>query len=163
MRELPDLNSGASGHWQTDVRTALDALREMAARHRWYPALYVTRPSVGPNALRFWGGLLDVLASAGLAGADLDNAFCMLADYVVGTTAINLNYDSWLGSDPEAMDQIHAYVRAAVDEQATYAGYIDDYISKTNATTRRDRRYEYAIECMLDALATRLQTDVDHR
>jgi AcrR family transcriptional regulator len=162
MRELPDLNSEASGDWRADVRTALDALREMALRHRWYPALYATRPSVGPHALRFWGGLLEVLAAAGLADAELDNAFCMLADYVIGTTAINLNYDSWLGSDPDAVDQIHAYVRSAIDEQPTYAAYIDDYISTTNPATRRDRRYEYALECMLNSLDTRLRSGAAH-
>lgn len=163
MQELPDLNATRTGDWRADVRQALDSLREMALRHRWYSALYSTRPSVGPHALRFWGGVLEVLGSAGLSDADLDNAFCMLSDYVVGSTAINLSYDSWLGSRQDAIDEIHAYVREAVVELPTYATYIDSYISKVDARTRRDRRYEYAMESMLDALAGRIDAGRQRR
>jgi hypothetical protein len=142
--------------WQADVRTALDALRGMMLRHHWYPILYATRPSIGPNALRFWGGLLDVLARAGFADAELDNAFCMLSDHVVGSMAIQLSYNAWLTSSPADIETAHAYVRDAVSANPVYANYIDTYIAVTPATERRERRYEYALDRMLESLEKRL-------
>ncbi len=157
MGDLPDMLAVRSDDWQADVRSALDALRAMMLRHRWYPTLYATRPSIGPNALRFWGGLLDVLAQAGFADAELDNAFCMLSDHVVGSTAIQLSYSAWLTSPPADIETAHAYVRDAVRPNAAYAQYIDGYIAVTPAAERRKRRYEYALDRMLDALQCRLR------
>jgi AcrR family transcriptional regulator len=156
MRELPDMHNCATGDWRADVRSALDELHAMMFRHRWYPALFSTRPSIGPNALRFWGGLLDVLGTAGLANAQLDNAFCMLSDYVIGSAAIHISYDSWLRSNPADIEATHAYVRESVRPYRTYAKYIDQYIAKTDAPTRRDRRYAYALDCMLDGLGRQI-------
>jgi AcrR family transcriptional regulator len=156
MRDLPDVRAAGGGDWRADVRSALDALRAMMLRHRWYPGLYATRPSIGPNALRYWGGLLDVLARAGFDDAELDNAFCMLSDHVVGSTAIQLSYDGWLTSPPADIEAAHAYMRDAVRTNQTYARYIDGYIAVTPAAERRERRYEYALDRMLDALQSRL-------
>jgi AcrR family transcriptional regulator len=157
LHDLPDMRTVHEDGWQADVRCALDALRAMMLRHRWYPTLYATRPSIGPNALRFWGGLLDVLARAGFAEAELDNAFCMLSDHVVGSTAIQLSYDAWLTSSPTDIDATHAYVRDAVRQSPAHAQYIDGYIAVTPAIQRRERRYRYALDCMLDALERRLK------
>ena len=156
MRDLPDLAAVASGEWRADIRTGLDALRSMMLDHRWFPGLFSSRPSIGPNALRFWAGLVDVLTHAGLTGDALDNAFCMVSDYVVGTTAIHVAFDRWLDADPEGVTATRAYMRTAVEPHPAYARYIDDYIARTDAATRRDRRYEFALECMLDGLAARL-------
>jgi AcrR family transcriptional regulator len=156
MRDLPDMRAASGEDWRADVRSALDALRAMMLRHRWYPALYATRPSIGPNALRFWGGLLDLLARAGFADAELDNAFCMLSDHVVGSTAIQLSYDAWLTSPPADIEAAHAYMRAATRSNPAYARYIDNYIAVTPAAERRERRYGYALDRMLDALQGRL-------
>lgn len=156
MRDLPDMRTVGSTGWQADVRTALDALRGMMLRHNWYPVLYATRPSIGPNALRFWGGLLDVLARAGFADAELDNAFCMLSDHVVGSTAIQLSYNAWLTSSPADIATAHAYVRDAVSANPVYSNYIDTYIAVTPAAERRERRYEYALDRMLESLERRL-------
>jgi AcrR family transcriptional regulator len=156
MHDLPDMRAVRGDDWPADVRSALDALRAMMLRHRWYPGLYATRPSIGPNALRYWGGLLDVLARAGFTDADLDNAFCMLSDHVVGSAAIQLSYDAWLASPPADIEAAHSYVRDAVRPNAAYARYIDGYIAVTPAAERRERRYQYALDCMLDALQRRL-------
>ena len=157
MHELPDMHADATGQWRTDLRMALDELRAMMFRHRWYPALFSTRPSIGPNALRFWGGVLDILGSAGLVGEELDNAFCMVSDYVIGSTAIHISYDAWLASNPANIKTAHAYVREAVRPYPTYAEYIDQYVAVTDAVTRRERRYGYALDCMLDSLARRIE------
>jgi AcrR family transcriptional regulator len=156
MRGLPDLTVEASGVWRSDITAAMDALREMMLRHRWFPLLFPTRPSIGPNALRFWAGVIDVLSRAGLRGAALDNAFCMVPDYVIGTTAIEVTFDRWLAADPDGVAATRAYVREAAAPFPSYVRYVDDYVAKTDSAVRRDRRYEFALECMLDGLAARL-------
>ncbi len=161
MSDLPDLTADASGDWRADVTAATGALREMMLRHRWFPGLFSTRPSIGPNALRFWAGLVEVLTRAGLTGADLDNAFCMVSDYVVGTTAIHVTFDRWLEADPDGVALTRDHVRAAAaEDHPSYARYVDDYVAQTDAATRRDRRYEFALECMLDGLAARLSNEL---
>lgn len=157
MHDLPDMRAVTDAGWPDSVRCALDALRAMMLRHRWYPVLYATRPSIGPNALCFWGGLLHVLARAGFADAELDNAFCMLSDHVVGSAAIQLSYDAWLNSPAADIEASHAYVREAVRTNPVYSEYIDGYIARTPAAQRRERRYEYALDRMIEALQLRLE------
>jgi Tetracyclin repressor-like, C-terminal domain len=154
--DLPDMTVAASGDWTADIRAAMDELRAMMLRHHWFPGLFPTRPSIGPKALRFWAGLIDVLTRAGLSGADLDNAFCMVGDYVIGTTAIEVTFDRWLAADPEGVAATRAYVSEAAAAYPSYARCVDDYVTRIDAAVRRDRRYEFALECMLDGLATRL-------
>ena len=84
---------------------------------------------------------------------DLDNVFCMVGDYVIGTTAIEVTFDRWLAADPEGVAATRAYVSEAAAAYPSYARYVDDYIVPTDAAVRRDRRYEFALECMLDGLA----------
>ena len=134
------MTANASGDWRADIRAAMDALRDMMLRHHWFPGLFPTRPSIGPNALRFWAGLIDVLTRAGLNGADLDNAFCMVGDYVIGTTAIEVTFGRWLAADPEGVATTRAYVSEAAAAYPSYARYVDDYIVPTDAAVRRDRR-----------------------
>lgn len=106
MSELDD-PAAKEGEWRVDVRASLDDLRAMALRHQWYSLLYFTRPSIGPQALRFWGGLTEVLHRGGLSGAELDHAFCMLSDHVVGTAAIQVSFDIWLAEDPADINATH--------------------------------------------------------
>lgn len=154
MSELDD-PAAKEGEWRVDVRASLDDLRAMALRHQWYSLLYFTRPSIGPQALRFWGGLTEVLHRGGLSGAELDHAFCMLSDHVVGTAAIQVSFDIWLAEDPADINATHHYVSTAVRPYPAYARNITDYIARTDSNTRREQRYVYAVESMLDSISAR--------
>jgi AcrR family transcriptional regulator len=156
MGELPDPLADATGDWRTDIAAAMHALRAMMLRHRWYPALYSTRPSVGPKALGFWAGLAELFGRAGFRGAAVDHAFCMIADYVVGTTAIQVSYEQWQRSDAAELAAIHRYVLDAVRQYPTYEGRLTDYIAVTEPDMRREQRYAFALERMLDGLAAYL-------
>jgi AcrR family transcriptional regulator len=156
MAELADPAEDTGGDWRAAVRAAVTDLRSMMLRHRWYPALFSTRPSIGPHSLRFWAGLLEVFRRAGFTGADLDHAYCMVSDYVIGTTAIHVSYDEWARSDPADVTATRAYVAEAARVYPAYADYVHGYIARTEPAQRRDERYEFALECMLDGLETRL-------
>lgn len=156
MGELPDPLADATGDWRTDIAAAMNALRAMMLRHRWYPELFSTRPSVGPQALGFWAGLAELFGRAGFSGATVDHAFCMIADYVVGTTAIQVSYEQWQRSDAAELAAIHRYVLDAVRRYPTYEGRLKDYIAVTDPDTRREQRYAFALERMLDGLAAYL-------
>jgi AcrR family transcriptional regulator len=161
MGELTDPLAEATGDWRTDIAAAMNALRAMMLRHRWYPALFSTRPSVGPRALRFWAGLAELFGRAGFSGAAVDHAFCMISDYVVGTTAIQVSYDHWQRSGDAEQAAIHRYVLDAVRQYPTYEGRLKDYIAVTDPDTRRDQRYAFALERMLDGLAAHLAASTD--
>jgi AcrR family transcriptional regulator len=156
MGELPEPLAAATGDWRTDIVAAMNSLRAMMLRHRWYPALFSTRPSVGPRALHFWAGFAELFGRAGFSGAAVDHAFCMISDYVVGTTAIQVSYDQWQRSGAAALASIHRYVLETVSQYPTYEGRLKDYIAVTDPDTRRDQRFAFALERMLDGLAVYL-------
>jgi AcrR family transcriptional regulator len=152
MAELPE-PAAIDGDWREIVRSSLDELRAMTLRHRWYPALYFARPGIGPNSLRFWAGLTEVLGRAGFSGPELDHALCMLTDHVVGTAAIQVSFDNWLAGDPGDIAATRSYVLDAVKQYPAYAANITGYIAITDSETRREARYAFAVEAMLSSLS----------
>jgi Tetracyclin repressor-like, C-terminal domain len=102
--------------------------------------------------------LAELFGRAGFSGAAVDHAFCMISDYVVGTTAIQFSYDRWQRSGTSELAAIHRYVLDAVRQYPTYEGRLKDYIAVTDPKTRRDQRYAFALERMLDGLAAYLAT-----
>jgi len=79
-----------------------------------------------------------------------------VSNYVIGTTAIHVSYDRGLRSGPDERADVRAYVVRAAQPYPAYADYVTGYIAATDQETRRDDRYAFALECILDGLAARL-------
>jgi hypothetical protein len=103
-------------------------------------------------SLRFWAGLTEVLQRAGFSGPDLDHAFCMLTDHVVGSAAIQISYDNRRDND-DSVAATRLYVQQAVRQYPAFAANIIGYIATTDPATRRDARYAFAIDAMLSSLS----------
>lgn len=61
-----DLPEQPSGDWKADLRALAHQGCEIMRRHPWSPHVVITRPSMGPNVLRYTEFCLAVLEPAGL-------------------------------------------------------------------------------------------------
>ncbi len=62
-----------SGDWRVDLRLVAHQQRAIVRRHPWVPQVLVTRPTYGPNVLRYLEFCLGALEPIGLdAGAALE-------------------------------------------------------------------------------------------
>ncbi|RRR98544.1 TetR/AcrR family transcriptional regulator [Glycomyces terrestris] len=78
----------ATGDPVADLVAVGEALHAVMARHRWLPELVLTRPSMGPNAVRVLDHVLEVLADHPADGRAKLEVFALL-NAVVATFALN--------------------------------------------------------------------------
>ncbi|OPG12862.1 TetR/AcrR family transcriptional regulator C-terminal domain-containing protein [Microbispora sp. GKU 823] len=147
---------------EPDWRHALAALarsnRAMLLRHPWALSELTVRPNLGPNALALAEAGLRLLARAGFADADLDAAMAAVNDHVVGAVIAEV---AW--RDTLARMSVSG---AGWSERA--AGYLREVTGRYPLLARRmaatgdvdveresERRFEFALRCLLDGLAAR--------
>lgn len=68
----------ASGDWHADLLSVAVQARRIMLRHRWLPALVVTRPVLGPHAVDLLEHVLDVLADHPASAASKLEAFALM-------------------------------------------------------------------------------------
>ncbi|MFI7028881.1 TetR/AcrR family transcriptional regulator [Microbispora rosea] len=147
---------------EPDWRRALAALarsnRAMLLRHRWALSELTVRPNLGPNALALAETGLRLLARAGFADADLDVAMAAVNDHVVGAVIAEV---AW-------RDTLARMNASGADWSERAAGYLREVTGRYPLLARRmaatgdldveresERRFEFALRCLLDGLAAR--------
>ncbi|WP_344308515.1 TetR/AcrR family transcriptional regulator C-terminal domain-containing protein [Brevibacterium samyangense] len=120
--EIPPLTDD----WHSAVRTLLRRWRAAMLAHPWATTL-VDRPMLGPNALARTEFLYAVLAGTGLTGTDLTATAQLLANYVIGTAAVE---STWHRSQADPKQQSLARRRITDDEERYptlhKAGHLDE-------------------------------------
>jgi AcrR family transcriptional regulator len=91
------------------ARQSLAAMR----RHPWLPALVLTRPSIGPNSLRWTEFFLAVMADAPVSGGAKMELFAMLNGYVCQFAQWEANQRE-TGGSAQWQAELGAYLGAAV-------------------------------------------------
>lgn len=120
--EMPPLTDD----WRSAVRTLLRGWRATMLTHPWATAL-VDRPMLGPNALARTEFLYAVLAGTDLTGTDLTGTAQLLANYVIGTAAVE---STWHRTQTDSEQQGLARKRIT-DNEERYptlhkAGHLDE-------------------------------------
>lgn len=143
--EIPPISEA----WQSAVRTLLLGWRAAMLAHPWATAL-VDRPMLGPNALARTEFLYTVLASTGLTGTDLSATAQLLANYVIGTAAVESTWHQ-VEADPEQQ----ALARKRItDEKENYptlhgAGHLDEQQASS------DELFEYSLDMLITRVLAR--------
>jgi AcrR family transcriptional regulator len=76
--------SGDDVDWRTFARRRATAAHAVLIRHRWLPAVWTSRISLGPNRMRYMDSALRNLREAGFPPELLDRAYHAVENHIVG-------------------------------------------------------------------------------
>lgn len=142
--EIPQLNDD----WRSAVRLLLRGWRAAMLAHPWATAL-VDRPMIGPNALARTEFLYAVLAGTGLTGTHLTATAQLLANYVIGTAAVE---SSWHQAHADPEQQALARKRITNDKEnyptLHKAGHLDEQQANS------DELFELTLDMLLTRIIT---------
>ncbi|MCP2340432.1 TetR/AcrR family transcriptional regulator [Actinomadura rupiterrae] len=145
----------AQKDWRRAVGDLARSHRAMLLRHRWVLSELTVRPNLGPNAFALAETGLQLMSRAGFADADLDAALAVVNDHVVGAVLAELAWRDAL-SDPDATwnEATTAYLREAVSGHPLLAGRMAA-ATGVDPEQESERRFAFALDCLLDGLADR--------
>jgi len=141
-----------SGEWRGALGAHAKRLRELLLRHPWALPLMSRLPNIGPNAVALSDAALGIAAGAGFP--DPPAVVTALHDQVVGAALAQagLRHSRSISGDD---DRLAVYLASTAElhpaaASAMRAGAADD------VAARSDRRFGFALDCLLDGLAARL-------
>ncbi|TDC87111.1 TetR family transcriptional regulator [Nonomuraea deserti] len=147
--------------WRRALATLARHNRAMLLRHRWALSELTLRPNLGPNALALAERGLRLLARAGFADADLDAAMATVNDHVVGSAIAEIAWRDTLARMSETGAGWDAraagFVREITERHPLLARRMGA-TSEIDVERESERRFEFALECLLDGLAARQGT-----
>ncbi|MGW7413524.1 TetR/AcrR family transcriptional regulator [Streptomyces sp. NPDC054863] len=148
------------GWREAAVRSAY-SVRAMALRHPWMASVLgqVGLVHLGPNVMRMSERLADIIASAGFADEETDQAMSTVFAYVIGVATSEAAYLSLVArsgmSEPEWIESLAgASAQAAEDHPRLREGQ-EGYRGRTPEDVR-DEKFDYGLQRVLDGLEFRL-------
>lgn len=153
-----DLPARPSGNWRADLRMVAVQMRSMLRRHAWLSALLNSRPSLGPNGLRYAEFCLAALDGLDLDSATMISIFETIDGFVVGYVQTKLAEEA-------------ARQQSRMTEQA-WRKAIEPYLRQVVATGRyptfahlvmqdtdlndEETGFAFGLDCILDGIAARI-------
>ncbi|TDD92560.1 TetR/AcrR family transcriptional regulator [Actinomadura darangshiensis] len=157
------LDGDAGERSRDDWRGALAQLahrnRAMLLRHPWVLSDLAGTPNLGPNALALGEAGLTVLSRAGFAGADLDAALTAVNDHVIGAVTSELSWRAAMDrtNAAEWAEQAGEFLRRVAAEHPLLGGRMAATVT-VDAERECERRFAFALDCLLDGLEARRAT-----
>ncbi|MFV2177142.1 TetR/AcrR family transcriptional regulator [Actinomadura sp. LOL_016] len=143
------------GDWRAEVGGLARANRAMLRRHPWVLAGLADLPALGPNALALAEAGLAALDRAGFTGPAGDAALAAVNDQVVGAVVAET---AWRASLAHAGDadarEVGEHFRRVAGEHPHLAARAD-MPGEVDVTAECERRFAFALDCLLDGLAAR--------
>ncbi|TDC55460.1 TetR/AcrR family transcriptional regulator [Actinomadura sp. KC345] len=147
--------------WRHALATLARSNRAMLLRHPWALSELTVRPNLGPNALALAETGLRQLASTGFADEDLDAAMAMINDHVVGAVIAEVAWRDALARMDETgtdwSERVPAYLQEITDRHPMLSRRMAA-ATKPDVERESERRFEFALTCLLDGLAARRPT-----
>ncbi|WP_026402388.1 TetR/AcrR family transcriptional regulator [Actinomadura rifamycini] len=146
---------GTRGGWRAEVAGLARANRAMLLRHPWVPAGLADLPALGPNALALSEAGLAALARAGFTGPDGDAALAAVNDQVVGSVVAETAWRASLRHAGDADERdVGEHVRRVAREHPHLAARAEAP-GPVDVDAECERRFAFALDCLLDGLAAR--------
>ncbi|MFC5754750.1 TetR/AcrR family transcriptional regulator [Actinomadura rugatobispora] len=143
--------------WREAAAGYARGLRAMIHRHPWTVTLFGDRPMLGPNAARALDETLAVFAHAGFTGHDLEYAWSLVVDYVVGAAGSEAGRHA-AQTGTTAADWMHSlgpYLARMDAERPRLAAHIRDIWSGDDTENILEARFAFGLETVLDGLEAR--------
>ncbi|WP_067814403.1 TetR/AcrR family transcriptional regulator [Actinomadura kijaniata] len=153
---LADLRAAPVSGWREGLGHLARSTRAMMLRHPWVVSDLTAQPNLGPNALALAETGLAVLSRAGFAERDLDAALAAVNDQVTGAVAAEITWRTvtaraaarWPGEAGDFLAGLHRDHPHLARRMAAATG--------VDVDAECDRRFTFALDCLLDGLALRL-------
>ncbi|MFI0410527.1 TetR/AcrR family transcriptional regulator [Actinomadura sp. 3N508] len=142
--------------WRASATAYAHSYRAMIHRHPWTVTLFGSRPMIGPNATRVLDEALVAFGAAGFTGFDLEYAWSLVVDYVIGAAGSEA---SWQRNQAgvTATDWVEILgphlARIGDDRPAVSAHIRDVWTNETGDIL--EGRFEFGLACLLDGLEAR--------
>ncbi|HEX2314229.1 MAG TPA: TetR/AcrR family transcriptional regulator C-terminal domain-containing protein, partial [Thermomonospora sp.] len=156
MSEVAVPDAAEAGGWRPAVAGYARSLRAMIRRHPWTVTLFGSRPMIGPNATRVMDEVLTAFRHAGFTGHDLEYAWALVVDYVIGAAgseASRAAHQRGVTTD-ERIASMGTYLRRIDAERPRLAEHIRAVWAKEDDQVL-EGRFAFGLECLLDGLETR--------
>lgn len=149
----------SSGDWQTDLRTLAQGTRVIFMRHPWIMPLLNSRPTIGPNYLRWFDHSLGIVASLGLDIATISQLIGVLFGYVIGVVNYEVAEAETTRRTGFNEDDKRAYATASPYlQQIISSGHYPHFARYFNATVAVDpeQSFAFGLDCLLAGFTARL-------
>ncbi|TDD87388.1 TetR/AcrR family transcriptional regulator [Actinomadura rubrisoli] len=149
---VPDPADG----WRAAATGYARSLRTMIHRHPWTVTLFGSRPLLGPNAVRVMDEVLAAFGEAGFTGFDLEYAWSLVVDYVIGAAGSEA---SW------ATNQSGTTAAEWIETLGPYLAELDEHRPRLSSHVREiwakdtdallEGHFAFGLACVLDGLEAR--------
>jgi AcrR family transcriptional regulator len=148
---VPDPDAGTQEQWTDDLRAIARDLRRALRSFRPAATLVVSRPAVGPNALRVFEHILATLRRGGLSDQEIPFAYDVLANYVIGSVLVE---SSWLqgaeGPDPATRTASIGEYLGSLPKQE-YPTLVE--LSGSLFSHDEDEKFEFGLDRLLSGIS----------
>ena len=156
--ELPTPDETNDGDWRPAAPPALGA-----SRHGAPPPLVGAAPprTAGrrtASSTRQAGGLVELLASAGLSGAGLEAALTLMTEFAVGATATSVQFKRWLDAPAADIEAVRSYVIDAAKPWPAWSAHINNHLVGSDPDLIREQTFDAAINALLTGVASLAHT-----
>lgn len=148
-----DFNDKLTGDWRTDLSLFAHNTREILLRHPWAPPL-MTRPPLGPNALRVMESVLSALTSLGLSIHLMAGIAGTLDAYIRGFVLDEVAEREMLRkgglTEEQWRDSVTPYLQGIM-ESGKYPLFMKIVVEAEEHDS--DTLFDLGLECILDGIA----------
>lgn len=145
--------------WRMATADCAESLRAMITRHPWMASTLgqVGLSYLGPNVMRLNDGLVGLFEAGGFPAAETSDAISAVMSYVVGMGIAEAAWLALLARSGQTEQEFVAQLRPAAEAAAKdYPRFQQDEDWDTDPTERRDRKFRYGLDRLLDGLGARL-------
>lgn len=152
----PEATAGQGGTWREALAGYARAQRAMLLRHRWALTVMGRVPNVGPNALALTEQVLGLLRRAGVPS--VTDALAAVNDQVTGSVLAQISWEAVVAATGAAPDGWRGYVERIAGDHPLLAAQLaagtGHQAAPASPAAVSERRFEFALGCLLDGLAT---------
>lgn len=146
-----------SGSWRGDLRAFAYASRAALKRHPWVMPLMISRPTLGPNYIRWFEFSLACLAQQEPDIATVTKLVSVLSGYVGATVSYEVAEEAHtqrIGlSEAEKRDIATPYVQQLI-ASGRYPNFARFFAAELSADP--EQSFAFGVECVLDGIAAQL-------
>jgi AcrR family transcriptional regulator len=146
-----------AGDWRADLRMFAYASRTVLKRHPWVLSLLISRPTLGPNYLRWFEFSLACVANRGLDIATMIQVVGVLNGYISATVSYEIaeeEHTRRIGlSEADKREIITPYIQQMI-ASGRYPNFARFFAEEVNLDP--EQSFTFGIECVLDGIAVQL-------
>jgi len=146
-----------AGDWRADLRAFAYASRAVLKRHPWVLPLLISRPTLGPNYLRWFEFSLACIADRGLDIGTMTQVVSVLNGYISATVSYEAAEEEntrRIGlSEADKREIATPYIQQVITS-GRYPNFARFFTEEVSLDP--EQSFSFGVECVLDGIAVQL-------